>query len=58
MKIVVRETQPNHLKTKLEWIGLSFSLLFADKVGFFKYRVPGLYQKGIKPFFTPIKERL
>jgi glycosyltransferase involved in cell wall biosynthesis len=34
IKIVVRETQPNHLKTKLEWIGLSFALLFAGKVVF------------------------
>ncbi len=34
IKIIVRETQPNHLKTKLEWVGLCVSLVTATKVVF------------------------
>lgn len=34
MKIVVRETQANHLKTKQEWLGLCAALLKADHVVF------------------------
>jgi len=32
IKIIIRETQPNHLKSKAEWIGLWFSLMAADKI--------------------------
>jgi len=31
-KIVVRETQPNHLKTKAQWVNLNFAMLLADKI--------------------------
>ncbi|HQW83822.1 MAG TPA: glycosyltransferase family 4 protein, partial [Ferruginibacter sp.] len=34
IKIIVRETQANHLKTKQEWLGLCIALLKADKVVF------------------------
>lgn len=34
MKIVVRETQANHLKTKQEWLGLCAALLKANRVVF------------------------
>ncbi|WP_185156038.1 glycosyltransferase family 4 protein [Fulvivirga kasyanovii] len=43
-KIVVRETQANHLKTKLEKYLLGISLMFADKVVF----LTDLYQSQIK----------
>jgi glycosyltransferase involved in cell wall biosynthesis len=33
-KIVVRETQANHLKTKLEWVALKLAMRLADKVVF------------------------
>ncbi len=33
-KIIVRETQANHLKTKTEWFSLKLALLFADKIVF------------------------
>lgn len=33
-KIIVRETQANHLKTKAEWIGLKLALLLSDKIVF------------------------
>jgi glycosyltransferase involved in cell wall biosynthesis len=33
-KIIVRETQPNHIKTKKEWIGLFMAFLLADKIAF------------------------
>lgn len=32
--IIVRETQPNHLKTIPQWLGLSVALFLADKVVF------------------------
>ena len=31
-KIVIRETQANHLKTKAQWINLIFAMLLADKI--------------------------
>jgi glycosyltransferase involved in cell wall biosynthesis len=34
IKIIVRETQANHLKTKIEWFWLVFALLLANKVIF------------------------
>ncbi|HMJ46776.1 MAG TPA: glycosyltransferase family 4 protein, partial [Ferruginibacter sp.] len=33
-KIIVRETQANHLKSKMEWIWLAVALVIADKVVF------------------------
>ena len=31
-RIIIRETQANHLKTKTQWITLSFAMLLADKI--------------------------
>lgn len=52
MKIVVRETQANHLKTKLEWVGLSFALLFADKVVFLSTEYRNYIKKKLALFFS------
>jgi len=52
IKIVVRETQPNHLKTKLEWVGLSFALLFADKVVFLSTEYRDYIKKRLAIFFS------
>ena len=52
IKIVVRETQPNHLKTKLEWIGLSFSLLFTDKVVFLSTEYRDYIKKTLSLFYS------
>ena len=51
IKIVVRETVPNHLKTKLDWVGLAFSLIAAKKNSFFKYRIQGCNKKEISVHF-------
>jgi len=34
MRILIRETQPNHLKTRSEWLGLRFSMIAANKIIF------------------------
>ena len=52
MKIVVRETQPNHLKTKLEWVGLCFSLLFAGKVVFLSTEYRDYIKKHLALFYS------
>jgi glycosyltransferase involved in cell wall biosynthesis len=52
MKIVVRETQPNHLKTKQEWIGLSVSLLIADKVVFLSTEYRDAIKKKLSFFYS------
>ncbi|MEO7561800.1 MAG: glycosyltransferase family 4 protein [Ferruginibacter sp.] len=51
-KIVVRETQPNHLKTKQEWVGLSFSLLAASKVVFLSTEYSDAIKKRLSLFFS------
>ena len=52
LMIVVRETQPNHLKTKLEWVGLSFSLLFANKVVFLSNEYRDYIKKTLGLLFS------
>jgi glycosyltransferase involved in cell wall biosynthesis len=52
IKIVVRETQPNHLKTKSEWVGLCFSLLFANKVVFLSTEYRDYIKKRLALFYT------
>ena len=47
IKIVVRETVPNHLKTKLDWVGLAFSLIVAKKTVFLSTE----YRDAIKKKF-------
>ena len=51
IKIVVRETQPNHLKTKLEWLGLSVSLITADTVVFLSTEYRDYIKKRLALFF-------
>jgi L-malate glycosyltransferase len=55
IKIVVRETQPNHLKTKLEWVGLSVSLLFAGKVVFLSTEYRDYIKKALSLFYSDKK---
>lgn len=51
-RVVVRETQPNHLKTKLEWIGLSFALITATKVVFLSTEYRDAIKKKLSLFFS------
>lgn len=46
-KIIVRETQANHLKTKWEWLYLRLSLLYADAVVFLTTE----YKEEVKQHF-------
>ena len=46
-RIIIRETQPNHLKTRAEWVGLTFSLLAANKIIFLSKE----YRDAIKKKF-------
>lgn len=52
IKIVVRETQPNHLKTKQEWVGLSTALLTATKVVFLSTEYRDAIKKKLALFFS------
>ncbi len=52
IKIIVRETQANHLKTKQEWIGLSFALLIADKVVFLSPEYHAAVKKKLSLFHS------
>jgi glycosyltransferase involved in cell wall biosynthesis len=52
IKIIVRETQPNHLKTKLNWLGLSVSLITATKVVFLSTEYRDVIRKKLSLFFS------
>jgi L-malate glycosyltransferase len=52
IKIIVRETQPNHLKTKLEWVGLCVSLIAATKVVFLSTEYRDYIKKKLALFFS------
>ena len=52
IKIVVRETQANHLKTKLNWLGLSISLITATKVVFLSTEYRDVVKKKLALFFS------
>ena len=52
IKIVVRETQPNHLKTKQEWLGLAVALMVADKVVFLSTEYRDAIKKKLTLFFS------
>lgn len=52
IKVVVRETQPNHLKTKFEWIGLRFALLAATKVVFLSTEYRDAIKQKLSFFFS------
>jgi len=51
-RIIVRETQANHLKTRKEWIGLFFALLLANKVVFLSQQYSETVQQKFRLFFT------
>lgn len=52
IKIIVRETQPNHLKTKLNWLGLCVSLVAATKVVFLSTEYRDVIRKKLSLFFS------
>lgn len=52
VKIIVRETQPNHLKTKLNWLGLCFSLLAATTVVFLSVEYRDYIKKRLGLLFS------
>lgn len=52
IKIIVRETQPNHLKTKLNWLGLCVSLVAATKVVFLSTEYRDVIKKKLSLFFS------
>ncbi|MBK8519589.1 MAG: glycosyltransferase family 4 protein [Chitinophagaceae bacterium] len=52
IKIIVRETQPNHLKTKLNWLGLCVSLMTATKVVFLSTEYRDVIKKKLSLFFS------
>lgn len=52
IKIIVRETQPNHLKTKLNWLGLCVSLIAATRVVFLSTEYRDVIKKRLALFFS------
>ncbi len=52
IKIIVRETQPNHLKTKLNWLGLCVSLITATKVVFLSTEYRDVIKKRLSLFYS------
>lgn len=52
IRIIVRETQPNHLKTKLNWLGLCVSLVAATKVVFLSTEYRDVIKKRLALFFS------
>jgi L-malate glycosyltransferase len=52
IRIVVRETKSNHLKTKLEWLGLVASMVFAFKVVFLSTEYRDVIKKKLALFFS------
>ena len=52
IKIVVRETVPNHLKTTIDWAGLVFALIFAKKTVFLNIEYRNIVKKRLPLFFS------
>ena len=52
IKIIVRETQANHLKTKLNWLGLCVSLITANNVVFLSTEYRDVIKKRLALFFS------
>lgn len=52
IKIIVRETQPNHLKTQLNWLGLCFSLVAATTVVFLSVEYRDYIKKRLSFLFS------
>ncbi len=52
MKIVVRETVPNNLKTTVDWAGLVFALIFAKKTVFLNVEYRDIVKKQLSLIFS------
>ena len=52
VKIIVRETVPNHLKTMVDWVGLAFSLVFAKKTVFLNVEYHDIIKKKLSLLFS------
>jgi len=52
IKIVVRETVPNHLKTTVDWAGLAFALIFAKKTVFLNVEYHDIVKKQLRFLFS------
>lgn len=50
-KIIVRETQANHLKTKIDWVYLATSMLVADEMVFLSEEYKKEVQKKLSLFY-------
>ena len=51
IKIIIRETQPNHLKTLKEWVSLSFCFLAATKIVFLSTQYKETVKNKLALFF-------
>lgn len=54
-KIIVRETQANHLKTKSEWVFLWLAMFFADKIVFLTDKFNDEVKQKLGFFYRPGK---
>ena len=52
VKIIVRETVPNHLKTTVDWAGLAFALVFAKKTVFLNVEYHDIVKKQMRFLFS------
>lgn len=52
VKIIVRETVPNHLKTTVDWVGLVLSLIVAKKTVFLNVEYRDIIKKQLSLFFS------
>ncbi|MFM6924367.1 MAG: glycosyltransferase family 4 protein [Ferruginibacter sp.] len=52
IRVIVRETQANHLKTKLNWLGLGVSLITASKVVFLSTEYRDVIKKKLSFLFS------
>ena len=52
VKIIVREVVPNHLKTTVDWAGLSFALIFAKKTVFLNVEYRNIVKKQMRLLFS------
>ena len=58
VKIFVRETQPNHLKTKKEWFGLYLAMIFSNRIFFLSEQFRDDVKKRLGIFFRRKKSRV
>jgi len=52
IKIIVRETVPNNLKTTIDWAGLAFALVFAKKTVFLNVEYRDIIKKQLSFLFS------